>query len=156
MLRSMFRVSFALAIALSMAFGVFSGFASAASQPTVAGGYNPVGSTPTGMGYCYPSGYNRNGWRCGWRLAMAPYNLGSYYGYNNGYYGYNNSYYNGYYGYYNGYYGTGGRNYNGYTGDYGGRPRFDPYYYNYGYNNYGYYNNGYYNNCNYYYYPYCN
>lgn len=145
MLRSMLRVFFALAVSLSLAFGVFSGVgtsrASAAGQPTTEGGYNPAASVPTGMGYCYPSGYNRNGWRCGWRLAAAPYNLGSY----NGYY---SGYYNGY-GYYGGYYnsGTGGYpGYTGYTGDYGGNPRFGTYYYYSGY----YYNPCYYNND-----PYC-
>jgi hypothetical protein len=126
MLRSMFRVLFALAVALSLTFGVFSGVgtaSAASSQPTAAAGYNPVASVPTGMSYCYPSGYNRQGWRCGWRLAMYPYNMGSYNcGYNGGYY--NNC---GYYGGYN--YGYGGRGNNGYVADYGGQPRYNPCYY---------------------------
>jgi len=108
MARTMLRVIFALVVSLSLAFGVFAGAgvsqAFAADQPS---GYNPVASTPPDVGYCYPSGYNRQGWRCGWRLAQAPYNLGSYY---NGYY-----------------YGTGGP-YG--TGDYGGLPRYCYYYYN--------------------------
>ena len=125
-MKSMFELIFALALALSLTFGAFSGVgtASAASnQPAAADGINPIGSKPTDMGYCYPSGYNRQGWRCGLRLAMAPYNLGSYnYYYNNGYY-YNYSY--GYYPY---------NNYNNGNVDYGGQPRYNPYYYGYGYN----------------------
>ena len=145
MLRSMLRMFFTLAMTLSLALGIFSGVALAASQPpTVVDGYHPVASTPVDMSYCYPSGYNKAGWRCGWRLAMAPYNLGScgyyYGGYCGGYNGYNNGYYNGYSGY-------GGRGNNGYVADYGGRPRYDPCYYNscYNYN----YNNCYtnYNSC---------
>jgi hypothetical protein len=137
MLRSKFRVIFTLAFALALMFQVFFGIGTgmvyaASSQPTTADGYHPVASVPTGVNYCYPSGYNRQGWRCGWRLAMAPYNLGSY---NCGYYGgyYGNCGYNGYYnnGYYNnGYYnsGYGGRT-NGYIADYGGQPRYNPCYY---------------------------
>jgi hypothetical protein len=142
MMRSVFRMLFTAAITLSLALGVFSGIGTslalaATSQPAAAAGYNPVGSVPTGMNYCYPSGYNRQGWRCGWRLAQAPYNLGSYYNGYYGYYGYNG--YNGYYGYYP-YYnsGYGGRNpYPPVINDYGGLPRFGPYYYNtcYYYNN---------------------
>jgi len=134
MLRSMFRIFFALAVTLSLTFGAFSGIGTslafaASSQPIAAPGYNPVASGPPEIGYCYPSGYNRQGWRCGWRLAMAPYNLGSYYA------GYN--YYGGYY-----YGGYGGRGYNnGYIADYGGRPRFGGYYYPcYYVNYYGYCN----------------
>jgi len=53
-------------------FGIGTGMVYAASsQPTTADGYHPVASVPTGVNYCYPSGYNRQGWRCGWRLAMA-------------------------------------------------------------------------------------
>jgi hypothetical protein len=147
-MKSVFRVFFALAVSLSLTFGALSGIGTsmalaASSQPTTADGYNPVGSVPTGIDYCYPSGYNKQGWRCGWRLAMYPYNLGSYYGYNYGY----NPYYYGYNPYYYGY----GYNY-GYGGkvpapitDYKGLPRFGPYYYNYYYqNNYPcYYVNGY-------------
>jgi hypothetical protein len=158
MMRSMFRIAFSFALALSLAFGVFSGIgtslaSAASSQPVAASGYNPEGATPTGVGYCYPSGYNRNGWRCGWRLAMAPYNLGDYYNrcYNYNYYGnygynnYNNCGYN--YGYNYGNYGYGGYGYGGYynwvppNGDYGGRPRFGGWYYN--------------NPCTTYYNPYC-
>ena len=94
MYRSMFRVFFTLAMTLSLTFGAFAGIgtslaSAASSQPTAAAGYHPVASVPTGVNYCYPSGYNRQGWRCGWRLAMAPYNLGSYNncGYYGGYYG---------------------------------------------------------------------
>jgi hypothetical protein len=150
MLRSMVRTLFTVAIALALSLGLFSGFGTslalaASSQPDSAAGYNPVASVPTGMNYCYPSGYNRQGWRCGWRLAMAPYNLGSY----------NCGYYNGYYGncgYYGDYYnsGYGGRNYNQNITDYGGQPRYNPCYYNYNtcynYNpcyNYGSYCSGY-------------
>jgi hypothetical protein len=134
MLQSIFRVFFALAVALSLTFGVFSGIgaspALAASPTTAASGDNPIVSVPTDVSYCYPSGYNRQGWRCGWRLAMAPYNLGDYYAYNRGY---------GYYGY--GYYGYNpyGYGYNsgicppGPNGDYGGRPRYGCYYPNYPY-----------------------
>ena len=147
-MKSIVRIFFVLAVTLSLTFGAFSvtGFSTAlaaSSQPTAADGLNPVAADPSGMGYCYPSGYNRQGWRCGWRLAMAPYNLGDYYnnyyyyGYNgyyngyNGYNGYNNGYYNGYY---PGQYG----NYNGNVVDYGGRPRFGSYNYGYYYNyNYG-------------------
>ena len=135
MLRSNFRVVFALAVVLSLVLGVFGTGVAAAATPTGSGSqYSPVASTPPGTGYCYPSGYNRNGWRCGWRLAQAPYNLGDYYGY---YYGYYNMGYYPYYG--NG--GTGG--YPPQNGDYGGRPRFMPYWYNYYY--------PYQNNCNYWY-----
>jgi hypothetical protein len=142
MLRSMVRISFTLMLALTFALAVFAGLGaspvSAASQPNTAAGYNPLDSVPTGTNYCYPSGYNRQGWRCGWRLAQAPYNLGDYnrycgYGYN-GYYG--NCYYGGYYngGYYNG--GYGGQPIN----DYGGYPRYGYYYYNnYYYPCYNYY-----------------
>jgi hypothetical protein len=152
MYRSMFRVCFTLAMTLSLTLGMFPGIgtslaSAASSQPVAAAGYNPVASVPTGMNYCYPSGYNRQGWRCGWRLAMYPYNMGSYNncGYYGGYSGNNcgyngyNGYYNGYNGYnngYNGYYnsGYGGRN-NGYIADYGGQPRYNPcYYYNSCYN----------------------
>jgi hypothetical protein len=138
MLRSMFRVFFTLAFALSLIFQVFFGFginlAYAASQPTpVASGYHPVASTPTDLGYCYPSGYNRQGWRCGWRLAMYPYPISTYNcGYYSGYYGncgYNYGYNYGYNGGYN--YGYGGR---GYVADYGGQPRYNPCYYNNCYN----------------------
>ncbi len=129
MLRSMFRIFFALVISLSLAFGVFAGIgtgrAYAASQPPTAAGYNPLDSVPSGVDYCYPSGYNRHGWRCGWRLAQAPYNLGDYYRYH-GYYGYY------YYPYYGGY---GGLPVNGYIEDYGGLPRYGGYYY---YNCYNY------------------
>lgn len=139
MLRSIVRVSFVMAVSLSLALGVFfvSGYsvAMAASDPAAtADGYNPVASTPPGVDYCYPTGYNRNGWRCGWRLAQAPYNLGDYYRY---YYGYYYPYY--YYPYGN--WGTGGYPTN--ITDYGGRPRFGPYY------NWPYYNGGYYNPCGY-------
>lgn len=130
MLKSNFRVVFALAVALSLVFGIFGTGAASAAAPTGSGSqFNPVANTPTGTGYCYPSGYNRNGWRCGWRLAQAPYNLGDYYGM---YYGYYNMGYNPYY---NPYGGTGG--YPPKNGDYGGRPRFMPYWYYY----YPYYNN---------------
>ncbi|MFM8322654.1 MAG: hypothetical protein ACKOC5_17220 [Chloroflexota bacterium] len=131
------RVLFALVVSLSLALGVFAGAgttqAFAASGSNTAGGYTPQASGAPDISYCYPSGYNRQGWRCGWRLAQAPYNLGDY---NNYYYGY---YYNPYYyGYPTG----------GYPpqpiADYGGNPRFGPYYY--------YYNPCYYN----YYGPYCN
>jgi hypothetical protein len=135
MLRSMLRVFFALAVGLSLALGVFSGVgttpALAASQTPVASGYNPVSSDPTDISYCYQSGYNRNGWRCGWRLAMAPYNLGDYYGYYNGYY---NGYGYGYTGYGYGY--NSGQCPPGYNGDYGGRPRYGCYYPYYPYNQY--------------------
>jgi len=145
MFRSMFRVLFALAVALSLTLGVFSiggvSLAAAASQAPTDSGYNPVASTPPDMGYCYPSGYNRNGWRCGWRLAMYPYNMGDY----NRYCGYGYGYgYTGCQGYYPGWVpGTGGRNwvppYNGGVVDYGGRPRYNPCYYNPCYNyNYNY------------------
>ena len=124
MLRTTLRMLFTVSMTLSLTLGVFSGVGTslalaANSQPSAASGYVPLGSVPAGVGYCYPSGYNKAGWRCGWRLAQAPYNLGTYY---NGYYGY--------YGYYNGYYnsGYGGRGYNGYIADYGGKPRFSPYY----------------------------
>ena len=129
MLRSIFRVFFALAIALSLAFGLFFSIgaspAMAGGQTTIASGHGPIASVPPEISKCYPSGYNRNGWRCGWRLAMAPYNLGSRYGY---------YYYNGYY--YN--YGYGGGYYYGQCppppgGDYGGRPRYGPCYNNYYY-----------------------
>lgn len=141
MTRSILRVFFALAVSLSLAFGVFAGVgvspAAAANRPATGSGYNPQASGIPGMGYCYPSGYNRNGWRCGWRLAAAPYNLGSYYGY--GYYGYYGNY-----GYNGGYYGNGGTG--GYPVDYGGNPRYgyyyNPYYYNY-YNPCAYNNNPY-------------
>lgn len=140
MSKAILRTFIALVVTLSLTFGVIFGvgtsLASAAtSQPSSAEGYNPVGSVPTGMGYCYPSGYNRQGWRCGWRLAMAPYNLGDANRY--GYYGYNNYGY-GYYGYNYGY--GYGYPYNSGIQDYGGRPRFGPYYYPY--NNY--YPNNYY------------
>lgn len=137
MLKSVIRVSFALAVSLALAFGAFFGFgtslALAAGTPaTAVDGIGPVASGTPDMGYCYPSGYNRQGWRCGWRLAMAPYNLGDaarygYYGnYGYGYYGY---YGNGYYPYYNyGYCNNG-------AVDYGGRPRYGPYNYYYGYYN---------------------
>ncbi len=160
MLKSIFRVLFTLAFTLSLTFGVFAGFgtsmaSAASSQPTAAEGYNPVASVPVDMSYCYPSGYNRQGWRCGWRLAMYPYNLGaSYcnYGYNNCYNtGYNNCYNTGYSNCYNPCYNTGYSNCYGYNygmggygyypgstiTDYGGRPRFGPYYNNC---NYPYYN----------------
>lgn len=139
MFRKMFRVFFALAVALSLTFGAFSGgvsLAAAASQAPTDSGYNPVASTPPDMGYCYPSGYNRNGWRCGWRLAMAPYNLGDY----NRYCGYGYGYGYNCYGYYPGWTpGTGGRQNIPVNGDFGGRPRFNPCYaynpcYNYNYN----------------------
>ena len=123
MLRTTFRMLFTVSMTLSLTIGVFSGVgtslaSAASSQPAAAAGYNPVGSVPVEIAKCYPSGYNKAGWRCGWRLAQAPYNLGTYY---------NN--YN-YYGYYNGYYnsGYGGRGYNGYMADYGGLPRYGPYY----------------------------
>ncbi len=137
MFRSMFRVTFALVVALSLALGLFAG----AGTHTVF-----AASDPDGTGYCYPSGYNRQGWRCGWRLAQAPYNLGDYnrYYYGNGYYYYNNYNYGYGYPYYNG--GTGGQPEN--ISDYGGRPRFGWYYY-------GYYNNGYNNYCDPYSNPYC-
>jgi len=122
MLRSMVRIFFTLVLSLSLTLGVIAGFgtspASAASQPTASAGYNPLDSIPTGVNYCYPSGYNRQGWRCGWRLAQAPYNIGDY----NRYYGY-------YYGYYP-YYGYGGQPpiVNGQV-DYRGAPRYGyPYY----------------------------
>ncbi len=138
MLRSILRVTFTLAMTLSIALGIFAGIgtslAYAASQPASASGYNPLGSAPTGVDFCYPSGYNRQGWRCGWRLAMAPYNLGAYsYGYyGNNYSGYYNPYYYGYYGYNYPYSnsGYGGRGSNTGIVDYGGLPRFGPYYYN--------------------------
>ena len=151
MFRSMFRFFFTLAVTLSLTFGVFSGFGTslalaASSQPQQAAGYHPVASTPTEMGYCYPSGYNKQGWRCGWRLAMYPYPMSTY---NCGYYGgYSNPCgYNGY----NPNYGYGGRGNTGYVADYGGQPRYNPcYYYNYNtcynYNpcyNYGNYCGGY-------------
>jgi hypothetical protein len=121
MLRASFRVFFALVVSLSLAFGLFAGVgtsrAFAADQPGVsADGYNPVASEPVDTGYCYPSGYNRNGWRCGWRLAMAPYNLGDYYRYNYGYY-------------YNPYYVGWGPTPVPPGGDYGGLPRYQTYYY---------------------------
>jgi len=135
MVRSILRILFAAAMTLSMTLGVFAGagvsLASAAGSPTgaVVPGYSPVASVPTGVSYCYPSGYNRQGWRCGWRLAQAPYNLGSYY--NRYYYGgYNYNYY-GYYPYYNS--GYGGRGPYPVINDYGGMPRYGyyyPYYYN--------------------------
>jgi hypothetical protein len=151
MLRSMFRVLFALAVTLSLTFGVFSGVGTsqvfAANQPpTAAAGYNPVASVPTGVNYCYPSGYNKQGWRCCWRLAMYPYPMSTY---NCGYYGspcggYYGNYCGNYYGSYcGGYSGTGGRN--GIV-DYRGQPRYNPcYYYSTCYNpcyNYGSYCNG--------------
>lgn len=146
MLRSTFRVFFALTVSLSLALGIFAGVgvgvAFAADTPNTAGGYDPAASTPPDVSYCYPSGYNRNGWRCGWRLAQAPYNLGDYY---NRYY-YNGYWYNGYYYPYYPNYGTGGIPVNNVV-DYGGRPRYPTY-------NYGYYYNGY-NYCNPYYNPYC-
>jgi hypothetical protein len=151
MLRVMFRLFFTLAMTLSLALGIFAGGAGVASaasdQPTAASGYNPVASVPTGIGYCYPSGYNRAGWRCGWRLAMYPYNMGSCYYNNCGgyYYGNYGNCYNGYNGC-NGYYGYNNYGYNNYypyavrtdyPGDYGGQPRYQypyPCYYNpYGY-----------------------
>ena len=125
MLRTTLRMLFTVSMTLSLTLGVFSGVgtslaSAASSQPAAASGYIPLGSVPAGVGYCYPSGYNKAGWRCGWRLAQAPYNLGTYY---------NN--YN-YYGYYNGYYnsGYGGRGPYGYMADYGGKPRYGNYYYN--------------------------
>jgi hypothetical protein len=135
MLRATFRVFFALVVSLSLAFGLFAGVAFAADQPAVsADGYNPVASEPVDAGYCYPTGYNRNGWRCGWRLAMAPYNLGDYYRYNYGYY-------------YAPYWGYGGiPTPPPPSGDYGGRPRFQSYNYYYysGYTPYCSWYNGYY------------
>ena len=128
MVRSMVRVGFALAVAFALAFGAFAGIGvkavQAAGAPDTAGDSGPAAYVPGGTDYCYPTGYNRQGWRCGWRLAQAPYNLGDYYRY---YYGYNYYYYYNY-GYYYPYYGgTGG--YPGIT-DYGGRPRFGGYWYN--------------------------
>jgi hypothetical protein len=141
-MRSTFRVVFALVIALSLAFGIFAGAGTQTAQAASGTTVGPQGSTAPGIGYCYPTGYNRQGWRCGWRLAQAPYNLGNYNYYYNGYYnpyGYNN-YYN------SGYYGNSG--YGGYppsnVTDYGGYPRYGYYYYN-----------GYYNPCMYYNNPYC-
>lgn len=149
-MNSIFRTIFALVISLALAFGVFAGSGLAASsQPAAADGINPVASGPTGIGYCYPSGYNRQGWRCGWRLAMAPYNLGdaAHYGgywYNGVWYPYYNYNYNYNPNYYNPY----GYNYYPYDSgrvpppsngvvDYGGKPRYG-YYWNYNYNyNYG-------------------
>lgn len=138
MVRPTFRIVLTLAVALALVLAVFPGFGTnlalaAGNQPAAKDGYNPLASTPPGIGYCYPSGYNRNGWRCGWRLAQAPYNLGTY-----------NYYYNGYYPYYN--YGWGGQvpPANNIT-DYGGAPRYG-YYYNYYYPCY-YYWNGYYYYC---------
>lgn len=142
MLRSMFRVFFTLAVTLSLTFGVFAGFgislaSAASSQPTAAAGYSPVASVPTGVNYCYPSGYNRQGWRCGWRLAMYPYPMGTYNncGYSGSYggCGYTGGYYGGYSGY--GGRGTYGTNYGTGVVDYGGQPRYNPCYnYNYNYN----------------------
>ena len=136
MSKAIFRSFIALIVTLSLTFGVIFGVgtslaSAASSQPNSAEGYNPVASVPTGINYCYPSGYNRQGWRCGWRLAMAPYNLGDANRY--GYYGYNYYYGYGYSGYGYGYpYNTG-------VQDYGGRPRFSPYYPNNYYNPYNYY-----------------
>ena len=119
MIRSLLRILFTLFFTLSLTLGAFAGIgtslASAASAPTTASGYNPVASVPSGEDYCYPSGYNRQGWRCGWRLAMAPYNLGAYncgcnYG---GYSGCNYGGYNNCGGNYGGYSGC---NYGGYSG----------------------------------------
>jgi hypothetical protein len=145
MARSLFRIIFALAVSLSLALGVFAGVgiipASAASGPNTGGGYNPAASTPPGISYCYPTGYNRNGWRCGWRLAQAPYNLGDYNRYYYGYY-YNNYPYYGYGPYYNS--GTGGYPTPSNPVDYGGSPRYGYYYYN-----------GYYYPCSYSYGQYC-
>jgi len=119
----MFRVLFTLAVTFALTFGIFSGTGvayAAKSQPTAAAGYNPVDSVPSGVNFCYPSGYNRQGWRCGWRLAMYPYNMGAcYYGPCGGYY----------YGYTGNPYYYGGRE-PGYVADYGGQPRYNPCYYN--------------------------
>ncbi len=170
MLRTLFRIFFTISLTLGAFAGLGTNLAYAASQPPTAAGYNPVASVPSGVDYCYPSGYNKQGWRCGWRLAMAPYNLGGY-GYCGGYYGgysgcgyyggYNNCYYGGYnncnYGGYNNCYygGYNNCNYGGYYGgyrnsnisDYGGQPRYG-YYGGYCGGYYGGYCGGY-NNCYY-------
>jgi hypothetical protein len=150
MSRSMFRLLFTMAVTLSLTFGVFAGFGvspvAAASQPKAAAGLNPVASGPTEVNFCYPSGYNKQGWRCGWRLAMYPYPISTYNcGYYGNYYGGCGNYYGGYgynngYNGYNGYSGYGGRGNNGYIADYGGQPRYNPCYYNSCYNPCGSYN----------------
>ena len=156
-MNTVFRIIFALAVSLALTFGAFAGTSTAfaaGSQPASADGINPVVSVPTGIGYCYSSGYNRQGWRCGWRLAMAPYNLGDAYW--NGGYWYNGVWYSNYTNYggywWNGVWYPNNNNYGGYNYpvnnqynqppwnngkvDYQGRPRFG---YNYGpYYNYNY------------------
>jgi hypothetical protein len=78
MFRTIIKTLGMLAITLSLSLGVLAmnpvNVALAASQPTLASVNLPVASDPTGQGTCLPSGYNLNGWRCGWRL----YNYGGY------------------------------------------------------------------------------
>ncbi len=133
-----------LAIALPLSVGFLASspaLAYAASQPgqanpqtALASANLPVASAPAGEGVCLPSGYNLNGWRCGWRLAIAPYNLGGYYG------GYSGGYYEPSYGsaYEPNYCAPDGDGdvddwtCNGYYGGYAA-PVYRPFYYNYGY-----------------------
>ena len=96
MFRMILKTLGVLAIALPLSVGFLATspvLAYAAAQPVqanpqtaLASANLPVASDPSGEGVCLPSGYNLHGWRCGWRLAVAPYNLGGY-GYCGGYYG---------------------------------------------------------------------
>ncbi len=124
MLRSIVKILGTLAFTLTLSLAVLTtssvNVAFAASQPSqgnpqaaLASVNPPIVSDASGQGVCLPNGYNLNGWRCGWRLALAPYNLG----------GYASPYYYG--GYYSPAYGTGGYNY-------------APSYYYYMYNPYSY------------------
>ncbi len=96
MFRSFLKSVGMLAMVLAFSFGVLAtspaNVALAAGQPAQAAPHTiqasanlPVISDPTGQGVCLPSGYNLNGWRCGWRLyGYGGYGYGGYG--NGGYY----------------------------------------------------------------------